>query len=353
MQVPLILVSDRIKTNEQSGSERLDDFAPRRDYVEIAQRLEGKLSGCNLSDAAWYHWTRQIEKRIKLDLVESIFAASECSKHNAVLSTSEKIAIPLAALLSVTKQKIPHTVIAHKLSSGLKTHLFRTLRLHKTFSHLICVCRAQADYAVNHLGVPKSRVDFVYDKVDHRFFHPSKVDTDDYILAVGQEQRDYKTLLQAMSGTSLKCVVVASSPWSTSQVKIDEFEEVTVLSHIPYQEIRTLYARARLIVVPLFDVDYAAGVNAVLEAMAMAKPLILSRTRGITDYVVHNETGIYVSPGDAEELREVILSLWGQSKELDRLGANARQAVEERMNLDAYVHKVVQIMRKAMGAHEV
>jgi len=348
MQVPLVLVSNHIRTNEQSRPEQLDDLAPRQDYVEIAQRLGAKLSGCDLFDAAWYRWVRQIEKWIKLDFVESVFAAIQCSKYNVVLSTSEKIAVPLAALLSVTKRKIPHVVIAHKLSSGLKTRFFQMWQVHKTFSHVICVCRAQADYAVNQLGVPASRVDFIYDKVDHCFFHPLRVDADDYILAVGQEQRDYKTLLQAISGTGLKLVVVASSPWSTSRIQMDEIGEVTVLSHIPYQELRTLYAKARLIVVPLFDVDYAAGVNTVLEAMAMAKPLIVSRTRGITDYVVHNETGIYVSPGDSEELREAVLFLWGQAGELDRLGTNARQAIEECMNLDIYVNRIVQIVHNVV-----
>lgn len=349
MQKPLVLVSNRLKINELSGLKQLDDVAPRQDYVEIARQLGGRLAGYDLCDTAWYRWVRQIERRIRLDLVEAASAARQCSKHNVILSTSEKIAIPLAVLLSITKCKTPHIVIAHKLSSGLKTYLFRILQIHETFSHVICVCRAQADYAVNQLGIPESRVDFVYDKVDHRFFHPLKVNTGDYILAIGQEQRDYKTLLRAIAGAGIKLVVVASSPWSTSQIRMDEIGEVSILSHIPYQELRILYAQARLVVIPLFAVDYAAGVNAALEAMAMAKPLIISRTRGITDYVVHNETGLYVSPGDAAELRDTVLSLCGQANELKRLGTNARQAVEESMNLDIYVDQVVRVVRKTLA----
>jgi glycosyltransferase involved in cell wall biosynthesis len=350
MQVPLVLVSNRIRTNALSGLEQIDDATPRQDYLVIAQRLGGELSGCDLFDATWYYWTRQIEKRIKLDLVESVLAASRCSRHNIVLSASEKIAIPLAAFLSVTRQKIPHVVIAHKLSSGLKARFLRIWQLHKTFSHMICVCRAQVDYAIHQLGVPESRVDFVHDKVDHRFFRPLDVRTEDYILAVGREQRDYTTLVQAISGTGLRLVVVASSPWSTSQIRMDDNGEVAVLSHIPYRELRDLYARARLVAVPLFSVDYAAGINGVLEAMAMARPLIVSRTSGITDYVVDNETGVYVSPGDAAELRDAVLSLWGRTKERNRLGANARRAIEERMNLDVYVDRVVQIVHRALAA---
>jgi glycosyltransferase involved in cell wall biosynthesis len=349
MKEPLVLVSNRVKIDDPGGLDGVGDVAPRQDYVEIAKKLEAKLAGYDLSDTAWYRWVRQIEKRMKLDVVEAAFAASQLTGHSVVLSTSEKIAVPLAAQLSMMRQKIPHVVIAHKLSSGLKTWLFRILQLHRTFSHVICVCRAQADYAIHQLGVPESRVDFIFDKVDHRFFRPQKVETGSYILAVGQEQRDYETLLRAISGTDIKLVVVASSPWSTSRIRMDGIGEVTVLSHIPYRELWTLYAKARLVVVPLFAVDYAAGVNTALEAMAMAKPLVVSRTRGIADYIVHNETGLYVSPGDAAELREVILALWGKAEERKRLGTNARQAVDEHMNLDIYVDRVVQILREVVS----
>jgi len=348
MQVPLILVSNSIKPQDKNKITDLHDAGPRQDYVEIARNLEGKLAGYNLSDATWYRWTRQLEKHIKLDLVEAALAVHQIASHNVMLSTSEKIAIPLAIFLSIFKYTTPHIVIAHKLSSGLKANLWQKGQLHQRFSHIICLCKAQLDYAIHQLGVPETNVNFIYDKVDQRFFYPMQTEVDDYILAVGQERRDYQTLLQAIAGTGLKLVVVASSPWSTSKVNLGDKEKITVLSHIPYSELKMLYARARLVVVPLFNVDYAAGVNTVLEAMAMAKPLIVSHTRGITDYVVDNETGIYIPPENPVELRRAILSLRNQPKELKRLGINARQAVEEQMNLDIYINRVVEIVRKSL-----
>jgi glycosyltransferase involved in cell wall biosynthesis len=353
MPIPLILVGNRVVTNASDGSKLLKESCPDQDYIEIARRLEGKLSGYNLSEAAWYSWARWVEQRLKLDLVEALYATTQLSEYNVVLSTSEKLAIPLAILLNITDQKIPHVVIGHKLSSGRKTSLLKIWQLHKTFSHIICLCRSQVNYVVNQLGMPASAVDFVYDKVDHHFFCPTGLAEEDYILAVGQEQRDYSTLWQALSGTGLKMVVVASSLWSTRHIEdLENVGNITVLSHIPYQALRDLYARARLVVAPLFDVDYAAGVNAVLEAMAMAKPLIVSRTSGIMDYIVDQETGVYVPPGDPAALRHTILSLWEQAGERKRLGTNARQAVEEYMNLDIYAAQVEQIVRKTMAMTE-
>jgi glycosyltransferase involved in cell wall biosynthesis len=345
VQIPLILVGNRIQASALNLSGQSNNHYPRQDYVEVAHRLGGQLSGYGLSKSR-YPWARRIETYLKLDVAESFSAVRQLAKYNVVCSTSEKMAIPLAALLQLTGQKIPHIVIGHKLSSGLKRSLWRTWKLHKTFSHLITLCQAQADYALNQLGLPVSAVDFIYDKVDHHFFHPLKVENNGYILAVGQEQRDYQTLAQAVAGTDLKLVIVASSPWSTHQNHISEAQKATVLSHIPYQDLRRLYAEARLVIVPLFDVDYAAGVNSALEAMAMGKALVISHTRGISDYVVPNETGVCVSPTNVPELRDAILSIWEQPEELARLGANARQAVEQSMNLDIYVDQVVQIVGK-------
>jgi glycosyltransferase involved in cell wall biosynthesis len=352
-QVPLVLVSQNVKPDEQDQTGRSDNLAPRRDYVEIARRLGGDLVGYDLFDTAWYRWARRMEQRLKLDFIESLSAVRQFSKHDVVLSTSEKVAIPLAALSQMMRREVPQVVIAHKLSSGSKTRLWKTWQLHRAFAQVICVCRAQADYAVHQLGLAPSQVSFIYDSVDHLFFRPSKIETEPFILAVGQEQRDYTTLLQAVSGTGLKLVVVASSPWSSSRVDISEADHVTVLSHISYQALRDLYARARLIIVPLLNMDYSAGSNGVLEAMAMGKPVIVSHTRGITDYVTHGENGLYVSPGEPQELRETIRSLWEQPAERDRLGANARQAVQDKMNVDIYADRVVQIVRQAIAAPKV
>jgi glycosyltransferase involved in cell wall biosynthesis len=103
-----------------------------------------------------------------------------------------------------------------------------------------------------------------------------------------------------------------------------------------------------MVVVPLFAADYAAGSNAVLEAMAMSKALILSQSPGICDYIDHQNTNIGVTPGDPDSLREAVLSLWDQPGELERLGANARQAVQESMNIDIYVNRVAQVVSEAI-----
>ncbi len=190
----------------------------------------------------------------------------------------------------------------------------------------------------------ESRVDFLFDKVDHLFFQPVNNEDGNYILAIGQEQRDYKTLIDAIDGTGIKLIIVASSPWSKFNLEIAENPNVTLVRKIPHTELRDLYNGAKLIVVPLFENNYGAGLNTMLESMAMAKPLIISNTSGINNYILHEETGLYVTPGKPDELKDCILMLWESAERRQRLGFNARQSIEENMNIDIYVERIVEII---------
>ncbi|NUM47269.1 MAG: glycosyltransferase family 4 protein [Anaerolineales bacterium] len=348
MTLPLVLVSSQVKNFDQYYDDLVRDLAPRVDYMEICKRLSGEVAGYGLFKTYWYALGRKFEKIVKLDFFESLQITRRISNYNAILSASEKTAIPLAMLLSLSKNNIPHVVISHHLSSKNKSTLFKYWHLYKSFNHVICVSKAQVEYAVQQLNIPASNAHFVYDKVDHQFFRPMEDDTDDFIIAVGQEQRDYKTLQKAIAGTGIRLIVVASSHWSTYRLPILGENNTQIVRNIPYTLLRSLYARARLVVTPLNNVNYAAGANAILETMAMGKPAVVTRTPGIKEYVVDGETGLFVTPGDATHLRETILSLWDDTHTQQRLGTNARQAVYEQMNLDIYVNQITSIMERTL-----
>jgi glycosyltransferase involved in cell wall biosynthesis len=57
---------------------------------------------------------------------------------------------------------------------------------------------------------------------------------------------------------------------------------------------------------PLYQVDFQAGVTAILEAMAMGKAVICTRTPGQADIILEGETGLYAEPCDPATLRLAI-----------------------------------------------
>jgi len=79
---------------------------------------------------------------------------------------------------------------------------------------------------------------------------------------------------------------------------------------------------------------------ALLEAMAMAKPIVATTTGGIPDIVVHEETGLLVAPGDPEALASAIGVLLEDANRRTLLGKNGRRRVESLFTVDAMVAKL-------------
>lgn len=82
----------------------------------------------------------------------------------------------------------------------------------------------------------------------------------------------------------------------------------------------------------------------------MGRAVIAFRSRGILDYIIDGETGILVDPGDVLAMRQAIEYLLAHPEEAERLGQNARQRVEEELNLEAYVCKIADLLVSSLPA---
>jgi len=122
-----------------------------------------------------------------------------------------------------------------------------------------------------------------------------------------------------------------------------------------------MYDRARFVVVPLHDVDFPAGIITILEAMAMGKAVIVSRTRGQTGTVSgalmddgelrdigerssEQASGIYVPPGDVRSLRAAIDYLIERPDIARQMGAAARQHVLTSFTLEHFVERLATVI---------
>jgi glycosyltransferase involved in cell wall biosynthesis len=183
--------------------------------------------------------------------------------------------------------------------------------------------------------------------VDQVFYSPRAVEPD-VICAVGAEMRDYSTFLEAIRGTGLRCHIATDHVRIPGRFRLLNDRRVPIsdlVAHtdtqitkgrMPLTELRDLYARSKFVVVPLLPSDTDNGVTVILEAMAMGKPVICSRTRGQVDVIQEGVTGLYVPIGDAAALRAAILSLWNDPQRIEQMGRNARALVEKHHTLEKF-----------------
>jgi glycosyltransferase involved in cell wall biosynthesis len=159
---------------------------------------------------------------------------------------------------------------------------------------------------------------------------------------VGLEFRDYPTLIEAVRDLPVTVIIAAASPWSkrSDTTANQTLPENVIVQRFSQYELRDVYAASRFMVMPLYEVPFQAGVTAILEAMAMEKAIICSRTSGQTDIVIESESGHYVPPGDVPALRSAIQDLLDHPEEAERLGQQGRRQVEQAFSLKHYVARL-------------
>jgi glycosyltransferase involved in cell wall biosynthesis len=81
------------------------------------------------------------------------------------------------------------------------------------------------------------------------------------------------------------------------------------------------------------------------EAMAAGKAVIASARGGLLDQVADEVTGIFVTPGDASDLRNAMQRLLDDPDLRDRMGAAGRQRFEELFEVEVIVDRIEGVYR--------
>lgn len=77
-----------------------------------------------------------------------------------------------------------------------------------------------------------------------------------------------------------------------------------------------------------------------LEAMAMAKPVVASRVGGIPEAVEDGVTGVLVPPGNSRELAGALLRLLKDPALRDTMGQAGRKRVETLFSLERTIEEL-------------
>ncbi len=327
---------------------------PQADYLQLARVLEADLIDYTRARALMGRVGEWLERMGGANLLLAWACFRQRAKYRAILTDGEQIGIHFALLCKLAgRQGIKHIMIAHVLSVAKKMIFLDRFGLQAYIDTFIVYANWQKRFIEERWGLPSARVVYTPFMVDGRFFAPQQVTPQPrrMICAVGLEFRDYPTLLEAVRGLDVEVVIAAASPWSkradsTQGTAIPP--NVTVRKFTQY-ELRQLYADSLFVVMPLYNVHFQAGVTAILEAMAMAKAVICSRTPGQTDIIAEGQTGLYVPPGDPAALRGRIQFLLDNPALATQMGQAGRQRVETEMDLSHYALRLQRCVQATLN----
>ncbi len=265
--------------------------------------------------------------------------------------TAENTALPLALLLTV-RPRVVLACIGHRVTTPLKRFLMRRLRLARRFAVLFCYSRRQEHSARDEFGLSGARAQRIAFQVDELFFSPADPPCAGHgVVSVGRELRDYPTLFKALEGTGIPVTVVASSPWSKRRDRTADCRvpaNVTLRQGISSEALRDLYRQAAVVVVPLMNVDWPAGVTSLFEAQACGRPVVVSASDGIQDSFDPG-AALTVPCGDARALREAVLHLLDDPAAAGALGRAGYASVVRERTLDQFVARITAACEAACG----
>jgi glycosyltransferase involved in cell wall biosynthesis len=271
------------------------------------------------------------------------------------LGRTDVVFTPLAAFLPLAARgrRLPVVVINFGLnliwrraSHARRAVLRRSLR---AAARIICLGEAQRIELVDAAGLEPERVVTMPIPVDDRFFAPREIGHSRSVIAVGKDlARDYGTLLDAVAPLGVETTLVAH-PRNLAGLALSANARLAPPG-LPFTALRDEYARAECVVLPQRGDDYAygsegGGLTALLEAMAMGRPIVASDRAILRDYVEDGVEALIVPAEDPAALREAIERVLADPELARSLGAAARARVERSNTSSGFAARLAPLFR--------
>jgi glycosyltransferase involved in cell wall biosynthesis len=264
-------------------------------------------------------------------------------KPTVVYCTEEFPGLYLVAFLCLICRKIPVVLLIHNVSSKKRQLFLKRKFFRARINQLLCLSETSATI-LKGLGVDPARLHVIGSRVDCEFFSPVATAEPALIVSAGAINRDYNTLLEACAGLDVHVTIAADTAWRHSLGKLPEEmsgERFEMRSFGNYRNLRDLYARSTLMVVPLVEGQFASGQTVILEGMAMGKAMITTDIAGRSDFIEDGVNGVYVPSHNVEALRAAIAALLANPEKRAAMAEAGRAAVVERYKVEHYVARIL------------
>lgn len=150
---------------------------------------------------------------------------------------------------------------------------------------------------------------------------------------------------------NVKAVIVGSGPLKNSLIKYAKLSNVLehfiFLGQVEDEMLPKIYNCCDIVVLP--SLQEGQGIT-LLEAQATAKPVVACKVGGVSEIVLHGQTGFLVEPNGLE-LSEAILKLLTDEDLKKKMGENGRKFVHEKFSWERCAEKMLNVYNEALNIH--
>lgn len=173
---------------------------------------------------------------------------------------------------------------------------------------------------------------------DKRYFlFPTFTDLNDFLNE--KDIRFDKTVLYVGREDRVKGIKYLKEAFSSIQKEFPEFKLVLVgdglpEGKLPLTEVRERMKNCYCLVLPSLTEGLP---RVILEAMALAKPVVASRVGGIPDIIQHGQNGFLVEPANAKDLADKLRMILKDQNAAEEMGRRGREAIKDKFSNEKYI----------------
>lgn len=272
-----------------------------------------------------------------------------------VFSTVDTVGLPLVLLARVGLLRSPVVYTAVGLPERLAQ--LRGERVRRLYADalsraqaIIAYAESEADQLRSWLGAGAPPVFFVPFGVDVNAFRPlpERASVVDVVSIGADPRRDFDLLASVASRRPEWRVRIVANADRARSLTLPS--NVVVEADVPFAQIRDRLAEARVVALPVRDNSYSGATTVLLQAMAMGKPVVVSRTEAIAaGYGLENGLNCrLVEPGDSDALERALVDLLADEPAAAALGSRARETVERHHSWDRYTAAIEEILTRSV-----
>ncbi|MDQ3672666.1 MAG: glycosyltransferase family 4 protein [Actinomycetota bacterium] len=290
------------------------------------------------------------------DFARVLASLRRANRADVVFSTVDTVGIPLMLLARAGRLRPPLVYVAIGLPERLAQ--LRSERMRRLYASALGGCASVIAYSEHEADELRSwlerygfgpRVEFVPFGVDTEWFGPTREAPKVDVVSVGADpHRDFALLgrvAERLPEVSFRIVTSVEHARSLPTLP----GNVVLETEIPFQAMRQRLAEARVVALPVRENSYSGATTVLLQAMALGKPVVVTRTQAIaTGYgLVDGENCRLVAPGDEEGFERALTGVLGGDFHARALGSSARTTVERELTWERYVDRIEERLRDA------
>jgi len=172
-----------------------------------------------------------------------------------------------------------------------------------------------------------------------------------FFLATGKTERDYETLTQAAEKVSAEVRIIGPASLCpenlSSNVRWINTSDNPPDQAIDYPTLQKWYAQCIGVCIPLTgDADDTCGYTNLLEGMAMAKPVLMTKSGCLGLDPEIEGCGLWVRPKDMEDWRAKMNLLIEKPRHAAEMGKKGREIAERNFCPNRFGEEVVDFLKK-------